>query len=43
VYSLTGAPVYQGTASGSEERISLPARGIYILQAGGSVLKVVVR
>ena len=41
VYSLGGALIYQGTAADDKAHITLPERGMYIVQSGKSEVKVV--
>jgi hypothetical protein len=40
VYAITGALVYRSTSGGSEANITLPARGVYIVQSGDTAIKV---
>ena len=41
VYNLQGIAVYKAVASASEASVSLPDRGVYIIQSGGKMVKVV--
>ena len=41
VYNISSSLVYSGVASGSEENVSLPAKGVYIVVSEGSAIKVV--
>jgi hypothetical protein len=40
IFSITGSLVYQATASGDKAEVALPGRGVYIVTAGKTVLKV---
>ena len=40
VYRMSGALIYRDTATGSEANISLPARGLYIVQSGDRTVKI---
>ena len=40
VYNIPGTPVYQGIAPSDKAEIALPARGIYIVTDGQTVVKV---
>jgi hypothetical protein len=41
VYAVSGALVYCGTSpSGGEANITLPTRGVYIIQSGNTAIKV---
>jgi hypothetical protein len=41
VYALTGALIHRSIPTGSEADLTLPARGIYIIQSGNKAIKVV--
>jgi hypothetical protein len=41
VYALTGALVHRSVSTGSEADLTLPARGVYIIQSGNKAIKVV--
>jgi hypothetical protein len=40
IYFMTGATVYRGIASAVEANITLPVRGVYVIQSGNMAIKI---
>jgi len=41
IYNLYGQLIYTGIADGNEAKIPLQERGVYIVQSGGKVIKMI--